>query len=116
MASIASLQYDRGQYQELILKIQQACNYLDSAADETSQIKPTVDRNYTLNEDSSNVCTISTNVTQEIRDESEFLMNTVLPEVENKISQIDSQIAALEEEERMRQASITRWNSSGWWY
>jgi len=116
MASIASLQYDRGQYQELILKIQTVCDYLDTAADETSQIKPSMDRNYTLNEDSSNVCGISTNVTQEIRDEKEFLMNTVLPEIDNKISQIDSQIAALEEEERMRQASITSWNSSGWWY
>ena len=91
MASIASLQYDRGQYQELIIQLNSVCNHLDSAADETSQIKPTMDRNYTLNDD-------------------------VIPAIEDKISQIDSQIAALEEEERMRESGITRWNSSGWWY
>jgi hypothetical protein len=116
MASIASLQYDRGQYQELIIQLNSVCNHLDSAADETSQIKPTMDRNYTLNDDSSSVCTVSTNITKEIRDEKEFLKDTVIPAIEDKISQIDSQIAALEEEERMRESGITRWNSSGWWY
>ena len=113
MSSISSLEYERNQYEQLKQQIGTIYKKLDIAAQEVSKINPAIEKNYKLGDNSSSISAPVNEVRNEIDEERGYLMHAILPEIDNQIYRIDSEIARLEEEERLRAEAEA--NGQNWW-
>ncbi len=102
MASIAECRNDINRYNTLKVRVNTVINYLSSASNNAESLSYTIKNNYTVNDASTPIVTRTNKVKDKITEMYKYLKGTVLPAIDNSITDLNNTIARLEREERER--------------
>lgn len=100
MASKAQLESDLRTYDRLKETLHTCYSYLTGASSNINLIKPTLDNHYSINDNSGNITTKSTQLCNSIIETSNCIKNNVIPAINQAQDNIRREMARIEEEER----------------
>lgn len=108
MASIEEYRQDVNKYYALKDKITRIIRELDSAAQSAESLENEVASNFKVNNDTAKLAGRVGILDNGLLDTSSFLRNTILPSIDDAITNTNSEISRLEAEERRRQEEEER--------
>ncbi len=105
MASIAECRNNINNYNTLKSKVNSIITYLNNYNDKDDIVLTKLDQNYSINSENANIYGTLNNLSTDINKTSNYLKNTILPEIDNAIRNENNTIAAIEEEQRRAAAA-----------
>lgn len=108
MASKYQLEQDLQAYENLKANLNKTVENLNTAGNHAEKIGPTINSNYTVNRNPSNIGERANNLADDITGTSNYVRNTIIPAIDNKIQEIEAEIRRIEEEERRAREEAER--------
>lgn len=103
MASIAELKKLLTDFANYKSSVSVTASYMIKSSNLLGTVSDTADNNYSINDDGSNVGEVAKSLKESCAETSNYLNNSVIPAIDSKMDEIESEIARLEEEERRRE-------------
>ena len=101
MSSIEQYQKDVQRYQILKNKIESVAHELDLAVEHAGSVDLEIRGKYKINDGSTNLAGRAASIRDKIAETAAYLRNKVVPSIDSSVSYTNSQIAYLEEQERL---------------
>ena len=108
MASKYELQRDNSYLETLKIDIGTVTSNLSQSADYVYKLYTTLGNNYKLNEDDVKSIPRSKKLETNIKNEKDYIVNTVIPEIDAQIERNKQEIRRIEEEERRQREEAER--------
>lgn len=103
MASIAELKRQLTAFANYKISVSVTASYMIKASNSLGSVSETVNNNYRIDDDGSNVGEVAKSLKESCAETSNYLKNTVIPAIDSKMDEIEQEIKRLEEEERRRE-------------
>ncbi len=117
MTSIAQLKKQLTDFANYKVSVSVTASYLIKSSNLLGNVSETSNNNYSIDDDGSNVGETAKSLKEKCAETSNYLKNTVIPAIDSKMNQIESEIQRLEEEEKRRiEEGITRSSSRRFWW
>ena len=106
--TIAGCREDIRRYQNLKQNLNNIISYLNSSGSNLDKTEMNIKNNYQIDSENSYILTRVTDVNNEIYKISNYLKNSVIPEIDRTISNLNNNISRMEREERERELQRQR--------